>query len=617
MAHGQEEKIGLKTEGLSTPTTHSEVQLVPIPSYHKLNGQLFELNGSTTIAYAVGLKEQAELLADALSPATGWDFKVIESKEPTSNSIWLSFDSVDHQEGYRLKVSDQTITIKGKNTAGIFYGIQTLLQLLPVEIYSPKRHKNTSWKVTGMEVDDYPVSSWRGMMLDVSRYFFDKDYVLRFLDIMSMHKMNVLHLHLIDDPGWRLEIKKYPRLTSVGAWRGDGHERYGGYYTHNDIREMVQYAAQRNIQIIPEVEVPAHTHSAVTAYPYLGCTSSEIASQTQYTISKEIYCPGKETTFEFLSDVFDEVAALFPSKYIHIGGDEARYDRWRNCPHCQKRKADLGITTEHELREYFDNRVLDILSDKGKTAVGWDEIIKENPKHNVVGYATRFTAGKAEMAADNGSDAVVAFFEYLYFDFPESLKPGEVKAANWEKGHHIPLKKVYAMGDRYHTLLKDYAPHILGAQGHLWTDQFIHGTELQEIGLLNENRSEKYLEYLTLPRMSALAEVIWSPKSKQNWQGFQQRMRNHYHRFQKAGLGFRVPEPKLVSAVEVQDSIEIKLERPVKDAEIRYTIDGTSPNVYSSVYQGPIKVKSLTDLKAITVVNNRLYSLPLELTNKP
>ena len=600
---------------LNASSLFAQLDIIPLPKNVKENGSTFTLSAATKIHYAPGLKPQAELLAAALSPATGFDFKVVQLTAGTGSGIVLLLDksSVVNKESYSLSVTNQTVRLKGASAAGVFYGTQTLLQMLPAEIYSDQRKKNVSWKIPGVEIEDAPLYAWRGMMLDVSRYFFGKDYVLKFIDMMAMYKMNVLHLHLVDDAGWRVEIKKYPKLTSIGAWRGEGADRSGGYYTQEDIKEIVDYATLRNVDVIPEIELPAHTLSAIAAYPHLSCTGEQYTVQTQHSISRELYCVGKESTFEFLADVFEETFKMFPSKYFHLGGDEAQYDRWKACPHCQKRKADLGLKSEKELQVYFNQRVQEMVKKYGKTIVGWDEIIEDGLKEKAVGMIWH-DPKKAFKASEAGHYSVMALTSHSYLDMSQSTIPGEVKAAGWS--NPITLEKVYSLNPMLKGLDEKYRPQILGAHGALWADQFIHGTLLQEIALLNENRSEKYFDYLTFPRMSALAEVSWTPLAKQNFGDFERRLSSHYTRYDHAEYGYRVPVPKLVSSEKTNDGFLIKVENPVKGAEIRYATDGIRANPYSTVYTGPVRVSQLKDFSAVTVVNREVYSLPLYFPEK-
>ncbi|MCG8306813.1 MAG: family 20 glycosylhydrolase [Cytophagales bacterium] len=582
--------------------------IIPLPKTAQSSGKSFVLNAKTIIRYDGDLEAHAALLSGFLSPATGFDLEIMRAASPADNAIYLDLVDGLPQEAYELDVNEDRVIIKASAAAGIFYGIQTLRQLMPVGIYSRERIKNLEWEISGIHVKDEPEYKWRGMMLDVSRYFFDKDYVMKYIDMMSMYKLNTLHLHLIDDAGWRLEIKKYPKLTSIGAWRGEGAERTGGYYTQDDIREMVAYAAMRNVEIIPEIEVPAHTLAAIAAYPHLSCNEKPVKVQVQHSISRELYCVGKESTFEFLQDVFEEAFQLFPSEYIHIGGDEAKYDRWEKCAHCQKRKQELGLNKEAELQVYFNRRIQEMVKKYGKTIVGWDEIIEEGLEEKAVGMIWH-NKKKAFAATAQGHDIVLVLTDHCYFDFPESNIPGEVKAATWMPP--ISLEKVYRFNPAIEGLDEKYRPQILGGQGALWSDQFIHGTVLQEIAPINENRSEAYFDYLTFPRMAALAEVIWTSRAGQEWNGFEQRMQTHYNRYDHAGYGYRVPQPKLVHKEEHGDGFTIALENIVAGAEIRYSTNGIKPNVYSEIYEKPVRVKRLQDFQAITVVSRKHYSLPL------
>ncbi|SMO81352.1 hexosaminidase [Saccharicrinis carchari] len=597
------------------PVDAKSIDVIPRPVKMTENGQMFNLARGTSILYSPGLKQQAELLLSALSPAAGWDLQVSEAGKVKSNVIFLKLDKTGDikSEGYKLSVTGKNIVITAVDGAGAFYGVQTLLQLLPVEIFNKQRQKNVTWNVPGVEISDAPSYPWRGMMLDVSRYFFEKDYVLRFIDMMAMYKLNVLHFHLIDDAGWRLEIKKYPKLTSVGAWRGEGKDRIGGYYTQEDIRDIVAYASARNVEVIPEIELPAHVLSAIAAYPHLSCTGKQHEVPTQHFISRDLYCAGKESTYEFLQDVFDEAVTLFPSKYVHIGGDEAVYDRWKVCEHCQKRKQELGLETEKELRVYMNKRIQKMLAGHGKIVVGWDEIIEEGLTDKAVGMIWH-DKSKAMAGTAAGHDVVMALTGHTYFDFPESAIPGEVQAATWLPP--ISLKQAYEWDPMIAGLEPRFRDQVLGVNGCLWSDQFIHGPKLPRINAINENRAEKYMDYLTFPRMAALAEVGWTPQELRSWEEFEDNMRTHYQRYDQAGYGYRIPQPKLISKEEKNGGFEITLENRVEGAHLRYAIDGVPANVHSTVYTKPLHVENIHDFQAITVVNRRQFSLPLYFPKK-
>ncbi len=600
---------------LIVPIKNYAGDIIPKPQKYIEGTHSFPLQGNTKILYHHQLRPMANLLFERIAAPTGWDLEIQESAKARKNCIFLNIDTTisGNKEAYHLTINSKQVIITGQTEAGVFNGIQTMLQLMPVAIYSKQRQRNVDWKIQGAEIEDAPLYPWRGMMLDASRYFYDKDYVMHLIDMMGMYKMNVLHLHLIDDAGWRLEVKKYPKLTSIGGFRGEGHERTGGYYTQDDIREMVAYAALRNVEIIPEIEIPAHTLAAIAAYPHLSCTERDFKVPLQHFISRDLYCVGKESTFEFLEDVFDETFQLFPSEYIHIGGDEAKYDRWEKCSHCQKRKRDLGLENEAGLQVYFTQRIQEMVKKKGKTIVGWDEMLEKGLNEKAVGMVWHNNE-KAITGTRDGHDVVMALTGYCYFDVAESKIPGEVKAATWLPP--ISLEKVYAFNPMIRGIDEKYRSQVLGGHATLWSDQFIHGTILQEIIPINENRSEKYFDYLTFPRMAALAEACWTPVENKEWSDFEKRMFTHYQRLDQAGYGYRVPQPKLMSKEQKNGQYEITLANVVEGAKIHYTSDGLPPNPYSPVYTKPVRVEKLSDFQAITVVTRKQYSLPLYFPEK-
>lgn len=322
--------------GIQSPLAYgaNEISIIPKPISIEQNSGNYLLTDKTVIYYDSSLEKYAEYLADALSKPTGWDFKLKEGKGKKGIQLTLSSE-INKAEGYKLTVTSQNISLSGADPAGVLYAIQSLLQLFPAEIYSSERQKGVVWEVPAISIFDAPERPWRGMMLDVARYFYDKEFVKKYIDRMAMYKLNKLQFHLIDDSGWRLEIKKYPRLTEVGAWAGNNTHRLGGYYTQEDIKEIIEYAQFRNVEIIPEIEFPAHMLSAVVAYPWLSCTEIQHEVPVQHFISRDLLCVGKESSYQFLEDVLKETVELFPSPYINIGGDEAVYTRWEECPKCQ------------------------------------------------------------------------------------------------------------------------------------------------------------------------------------------------------------------------------------------------------------------------------------------
>lgn len=581
------------------------VSIVPKPLHLKQTEEQFVFKSGMSIACEEGLKEQAEYLSQMLRQATGWEIKV--RPDSRKGNIVLALDTVanKHSEGYSLSVDKKSIRISGAGEAGVFYGLQTLLQLLPEEVYRNRLAGQIKWVVPGVQIVDYPERPWRGMMLDVARYFYDKEFVKKFIDMMAMYKLNKLQFHLIDDSGWRLEIKKYPRLTEVGAWAGPDSRRLGGYYTQDDIREILEYARLRQVEVIPEIEFPAHMLSAVVAYPWLGCTGKQHEVPDQHFISRDLLCVGKESSYQFLKDVLDETVALFPSKYINIGGDEAVYTNWEQCPRCQEVMKREGLSKASELQGYLTNVVADMMKKKNRTVIGWEEIIQRGKLNEQVVALMWHNVGDTIQATRTGHKAILTPATHLYFDFPESRTPGEVKAATWMPP--ISLEKCYGME------VNDYSPEstVMGVQGCFWSDQFIHGTVLQEITPLNENRSEQYAEYLIFPRMLALAELAWLPKAERKYADFAERMTLQYAKLDAKGCNYRVPEPKILSMTQEGDSLCFTLAPTVAGAPIRYTTDGSYPTIHSAVYNGPVRVKNKADFRAMTVVNDRHYSLPI------
>ncbi len=581
--------------------------VVPLPVSTKAAGDgKFVFAAKTVISYEVPVMAQAKYLAETLFPSTGLDLKVQEGK---GGSVRLSVDTlaVPHAEGYILRVSPKRIDIVGHDPAGVFYGIQTLLQYLPPAVYSRSLQRGVEWTVPAVEVEDAPDHPWRGMLLDAARYYYDKSFVKKFIDMMAMYKLNKLQFHLIDDSGWRLEIKKYPRLTEVGAWAGTGEKRIGGYYTQDDIRELVAYAQVRGVEIVPEIEFPAHILSAVAAYPWLCCTGQQHEVQMQHFISRDLLCVGKETSLQFLRDVLDETLSLFPSRYINIGGDEAVYTRWEQCPDCQALMKREGLTKASELQGWLTNLVAQWMKERGRTVIGWEEIIMRGKVSTPVVALTWHNVADTARVIPDGHKTILTPCTHLYLDFPESGNPGEPKHATWMPP--IPLRKTYTMP------LNDYSPQsaTIGVQGCIWSDQFIHGDMLREILPIDENRSEKYVEYFCMPRMQALSELGWCRASRRDYADFCRRMSSHYARLDAKECGYRVPEPEVASeTLRTDGTKDIILKCPVGGARVRYTIDGTWPTVHSPLYQGEaIHVASRSDLMAITEVTPIHYSLPL------
>ena len=582
------------------------VSIIPQPQKLEAKGGEYLLPEKVVIGYDASLKSQAEYLQELLARSTG---RVAELKEGKSKgSIVLQKDTiaVPIAEAYTLSVTTKCARIVASDASGAFYGIQTLLQLFPAEVYSASWQRNTIWKAPCVEIYDAPERPWRGLMVDVARYFYDKEFIKKTIDMMGMYKLNKLQFHLIDDSGWRLEIKKYPRLTEVGAWSGSDTKRLGGYYTQDDIREMIAYAKVRGVELVPEIEFPAHILSAVVAYPWLSCTGLQHELPTQHFISRDLLCAGKETSIEFLRNVLEETCDLFPSAYINIGGDEAVYTRWEKCPDCQALMKREGLKKASDIQGYLTNVVAEMMKKKGRTLIGWDEIIQRGKVNEQVVALSWHNPNDTLVATKTGHKAILTPASHMYLDFPEKSIPGEIQAATWCPP--ISLEKCYSMP------INDYSESstTIGVQACYWSDQFIHGNALQEFAPLHENRSENYAEYLLFPRLMAVSEVAWIKQSKRNWEDFRTRVGTHFKRLDNKGCHYRLPQPRIVKEEKNTDgTVTFTLACDVPGADICYTTNGRYPNVRSPKYTGPVTLANREDLRAITVVSNTRYSLPL------
>lgn len=434
------------------------------------------------------------------------------------------------EEGYTLAVTPQGVTIRGPTSAGLFYGAQSFLQLLPAS--DAAGEVSTNYLIPCVRVEDQPRFRWRGLMLDVSRHFFTKEEVKRLLDEMAWYKLNVFHWHLVDDQGWRIEIKKYPRLTEMGAWRkgiGFGLDpkagtaygpdgRYGGYYTQDDIREVVAYAQARHINIVPEIEMPGHSSAALMAYPQFSCTGGPFTTDLPGGVFNGIYCAGNEASFAFVGDILKEVCSLFPGQFIHIGGDEVLVDNWKNCLKCQARLRREGLTKESELEGYFIRRVEKMVNAQHRRLVGWSEIREGGLAANAT---VMDWVGGATEAASAGHDVVMSPLADCYFDHYQSLDQSKEPHAI---GGYLPLRQVYAFEPVPTNLPAQYQAHILGAQANVWTEYM---------------PSFRHVQYMVFPRLCALAEVVWSPKASRNWEDFSRRVRVACLRLDQLGVNHR------------------------------------------------------------------------------
>ena len=506
----------------STPPVTKEVSIVPITNHLEETNGAFVLKSNTSIGVIdAELIPAAEYLADMLSSATGYDLKVKEGE----GTITLALGDIQGKEGaYTLTAESDKVNITGNSYGGVIAGIESLRQLFPPQIESKEIVKGTDWAIPAVNIQDAPRFEWRGIMLDVSRHFYTIDEVKELLDVMALYKMNKFHWHLTDDQGWRIEIKKYPKLTTVGGYRKKtivGYmwdnptewdtKRYGGFYTQEDIKEVVAYAKKRFVEIIPEIEMPGHSVAALTAYPEYSCTGGPFEVEGRWGVFNDIYCT-KESTFTFMQDILDEVVELFPSSYIHLGGDEASRIRWKNCVHCQERMKQEHLTKEAELQTYFINRIENYLNTKGKKIIGWDEILEGGILQRATVMSWRGEKGGIH-AAKAGYDVIMSPNIYMYFNCLQS-KVNEKKIGN--PNRVITLEKVYNYHPVPEVLSADEAKHIKGVQANLWTEY---------MSALDE------MEYMLYPRVAALSEVAWSKKENKDYGRFCTRLesiRRHY-----------------------------------------------------------------------------------------
>lgn len=488
------------------------ISIIPKPIEVDIKQLNFTLTNNTIILTDPDLIKQAELLKNLITPATGFDLiiKDLSERNGDNNAIILKIEKneiISHPEGYQLDVSQEKIKILGSTSQGIFYGIQTLRQLLPVEIESPTKI-NQSWSVPCVSIEDYPRFSWRGFMLDESRHFFGKETVKKMLDLMGSLKFNVFHWHLTDDQGWRIEIKKYPRLIEVGSKRVGtiiNRKRLDGipvmgYYTQDEIKEIIDYASERFIRIIPEIDVPGHVTALLASYPELSCTGGPFEVSARFGILKEILCAGKEEVFEFIQNVLNEVMEVFPSKIIHTGGDEVPKNRWKDCSDCQTRINKEGLNSEQELQVYFTNRIAKYLESNGRRLMGWNEILNDELIDNAICHYWDFKFDEVIKNARKGRAIIMSERMAVYLNLPYS---------------GISLNKTYEYDPIPDELERKFHENVCGIEACLWTEYV---------------KDIKRLEFQVFPRLIAVAETGWTLKNNKDYHSFLTRLNNFIQR---------------------------------------------------------------------------------------
>lgn len=564
-----------------------EINLVPKPVETKISEGTFVLTDKSCLVVDENIQRLVEIkdfVQKILKERSGWQLR-----EKKGKGLKLELSTLDGigDEGYHLSISKQGIVITANTPAGLFYGVQTLRQMLPLE-------KSSEIVLPYLEIRDYPRLNWRGLHLDVGRHFFPVEDVKRYIDLMSIYKINTFHWHLTEDQGWRIEIKKYPQLTETGSWRKkvgfennqvkgfnvDNGKPYGGFYTQEEVKEVVEYARLRNVRVIPEIEMPGHSQAALVSYPELYCfPDQKLEVRTIGGVSDGVYCAGNEKTFEFLEGVLDEVIELFPSEYIHIGGDEAPKRNWQRCKKCQSKIKEEGLHNEHELQSYFIKRIEKYLNAKGRRLVGWDEIMEGGLSETATVMAWRGVTPGIE-AAELGNDVIMTPGTPTYISRPQSIN-----TVTKHTGPVTTMRDLYEFNPVPETLKADARKYIIGVQACQWSE----GTP-----------NRKILEYKVYPRAIALAEIGWTPHKLQNWDNFYQRVTQHLPQLSFYGVehGQRSYDIK-INVVPGPENKKVFAEFTTEvPGEVYYSIDGTEPNKESFVYEGNLEIKENTILKA-------------------
>ncbi len=603
------------------PQTPVTLNVIPQPVSVRGRPGTFLLPSGTAIVVSPDVPEArqvARYLAHAAN-AVGLQLDAVGGGKPSARGKAIILALSIQQKtsaipgGYELEVSERSVRIQAPTPTGLFYGVQTFLQMLPSELASATRAQ-ASWSVPCVEIADYPRFAWRGLMLDVSRHFFSKAFVLRYLDQMAKYKMNVFHWHLTDNNGWRIEIRSLPRLTEVGAWRVPRLGRWGeveaprkgeaategGYYTQEDIREVIAYARERFITVVPEIEMPGHSMAALAAYPELSCTGGPIYVDPGGAFSEKDVthnlCPGNDKTFEYVDRVLSEVASLFPSQYVHIGGDECFKGFWKNCAKCRRRMEEEGLRNEEELQSYFVRRVERILASKGKSMVGWDEILEGGLAPNATVMSWRGMQGGIAAAKMN-HNVIMAPTDFVYLDYAQgdhSLESGSFG--------QLLLNTCY----RFEPVPDGVDPkRILGGQGNLWTE-FVPNS--------------RQAEYMTWPRAFALAEVLWSPNAGRSWDDFTRRVQTHFPRLDAAQVNSAraMYDVTMAPLRDAEGRLAVRMSTELSGCDIYYTFDGTTPDRFMPKYSGePVTIPAdAYVVKAMAYREGRPSSRLLSLTVK-
>ncbi len=602
------------------PVDHaaSDYNLIPQPQNLKAGAGYFSLSSETTVSFDAEnpqIGQSAEYLRSFLQRNN--NIQLAETSKSSNRIQFQLDDNTAGPESYVLIITQKGVLVKGSSPAGIFRGTMTLLQLI-----SQQSGQEGLIELPCVFIEDEPAFAYRGMHLDVARHFFPVSFIKKYIDLLAFYKMNRFHWHLTEDQGWRIEIKQYPKLQEVAAYRKEtliGHysdqphqfdgERYGGYYTQEEIKEVVQYARERFITIIPEIDIPGHTRAALAAYPELGCTSETYDVATKWGVFPEVLCP-KEETFEFLENVFSELIELFPSKYIHIGGDECPKEQWKNSAFCQELMKREGLKDEHELQSYFISRIEKFLNAKGRQIIGWDEILEGGLAPNATVMSWRGESGGIE-AAKQGHDVVMTPTSHCYFDYYQSVHPDEPLAI----GGYLPLEKVYNYHPVPEELSEEEAKHILGAQGNVWTEYI---------------KTPEQVEYMAFPRAIALAEVNWSGKDHKDFDRFTKRLIHHINWLKKRGVNVANHLYDIKTEVISGEGVSLKFYNLANEGIIRYSVSDTVtaedqavtrpvPITQSGVYTGQTFINGAAAGRSESIEFNwhKASGVPIEIAEQP
>ena len=599
----------LPLKGQDQSKTH--INIIPKPLYTRIDQGYFILDKNTKIEYTSPVKDEihnTRFLSESIRNFTGINIPIYQYRKSEKGN-YIIFEMLKNDtlgdEGYQLLIKTNYVKITSSSGRGLFYGIQSFLQLIPASDIGDQNKNVEKIVIPCLNIKDRPKYKYRGMHLDVSRHFFPKEFIKKYIDLLAMYKMNMFHWHLTDDNGWRIEIKKYPLLTKISAWRVDREDQpwiawspikpgekatYGGYYTQEDIKEIVKYAQDRYITIIPEIEMPGHSSEVFAAYPQYSCTGDTLnVCPGSYWPNKDIFCAGNDSTFIFLENVLSEVCDLFPGPYIHIGGDEADKTNWKKCSKCQARIKKEGLKNEEELQSYFIKRIENFLISKHKKMIGWDEILEGGLAPEATVMSWRGIQGGIQ-AAKMGHDVIMTPTSNCYFDYYQANPEFEPEAG----GGFITLKKVYSFNPTPAGLTAKEKKYILGAQGNLWTEYV---------------KTPEHAEYMILPRMLALAEDVWTPESEKNWNDFLYRVNQHYKRFDAMKLNychgyFGIDFLSIYD--KEQNRFQLSFNTEQLDPVIHYTLNGRYPDSTSLVYTKPFFIDSTTTIKAGIFENNKL-----------